>query len=255
MTLADLQQDFRAWLVTGSDESARRFGCEASAGLAVYQNNYRASLVGCLEASYPLVASFVGGEAFREAAISHIDAHPPHAWTLDAYGDDFAATLARLLPRNPDVHELAWIEWSLGAAFVAPDATPIDTAALVDMDWDEARLTLSPTLRERGASTNAHAIWSALQDDADVPEAEMLDAPAGLVVWRNGFTCRVKQVDAIERAALLAIRDDGRFAALCDLLVDRLGEDQGIARAGALLAEWLHTGIVVAVTPAPVSPP
>jgi hypothetical protein len=247
MTLAELQQDFRTWLVTASDDTVRRFGDAAAPGLAVYQNNYRASLVACLKASYPLVRGFIGGDAFLQAAIAHIDAHPPHAWTLDAYGDDFAETLVRLFPRNPDIHELAWIEWSLGTAFVAADVDPIDTATLADMEWDEARLGVSPTLRERAATTNAAAIWLALQDGEDVPEGEMLDAPAGLIVWRTGFNCRVKQVDAVERAALAALREDDRFPSLCDMLVDRLGEDEGIARAGTLLADWLGAGIVVTV--------
>jgi len=247
MKLAELQQDFRAWLVTGSIQTAVRLDSASAAGLSVYQNNYRASLVGCLEVSYPHVRAFVGEEAFHDVSIMHIDRHPPHAWTLDAYGEDFIDTLTERFPRNPDVHELAWIEWSLSEAFVAPDTPPMSTAALVDMDWDRARLTLSPSLCSTSATTNAEAIWVALQEGNEVPEGEMLHAPAGLIAWRTGFTCRLRQVDAIELAALRAIRDDGRFAALCDMLVDRLGEEQGIARAGALLADWLGAGIVVDV--------
>jgi hypothetical protein len=248
MKLAELQQDFRAWLVTGSPEAAARFGNGSAAGLAVYQNNYRASLVGCLEVSYPQVRAFIGDEAFLDASITHIDRRPPHAWTLDAYGEDFIDTLTERFPRNPDVHELAWIEWSLSEAFVAPDAPPISTAALVDMDWDQARLALLPSLRSRSATTNAEAIWIALQQGNKAPEGEMLDAPAGLIVWRAGLTCRLRQVDAVELTALRALRDDDRFAGLCDTLVNRLGEEQGIARSGALLAEWLGAGIVVDVS-------
>lgn len=247
MKLADLQQDFRDWLVTASTETAIRLGGGAAAGWAVYQNNYRASLLGCLEVTYPHVRTFIGDDAFREAAVAHIDSHPPLGWTLDAYGSDFTDTLTMLLPRNPDVHELAWIEWSLSEAFVASDATPIATAALVDMDWDEARLTLSPSLRSRATLTNAEAIWSALQEERLAPEAEMLATPAGLIVWRTGFTCRLRQVDAVELAALRTLRDDDRFAALCEMLADRLGEEAGIARAGSLLADWLGTGIVTGV--------
>jgi hypothetical protein len=247
MKLAELQQDFRVWLVTGSAETAVGFGATAAAGLAVYQNNYRASLVGCLEVSYPQVRAFIGNEAFLEASIAHIDGRPPHAWTLDAYGDDFIETLTEVFPRNPDLHELAWIEWSLSEAFVAPDATPMSTAALVDMDWDQARLTLSPSLRSRSAATNAEAIWVALQDGSEAPQGAMLVAPAGVIVWRIGFSCHLRQVDADELAALRVLRDDGRFASLCDMLVDRLGEERGIARAGALLADWLGAGIVVDV--------
>jgi hypothetical protein len=67
------------------------------------------------------------------------------------------------------------------------------------------------------------------------------------VVWRTGFTSRLKRVDAVAYAALCSLRDDDRFAALCDTLVQRLGEEDGVAKAGQLLAEWIGAGIVTAV--------
>src|SRR5579859_3382830 len=139
MTLADLQQNFRSWLITGTDEVATRFGAGTSAGLSVYQNNYRTQLMGCLEQSFPQVRGWMGEEAFRAAAISHIDDHPPHSWTLDVYAQTFPATLAALYPDNPDLHELVWIEQALSDAFVGPDAEPLSADALAAIDWDTAR--------------------------------------------------------------------------------------------------------------------
>lgn len=247
MTLAELQRDFRTWLLAPSDESAQRFGPSAAPGLAVYQNNYRAQLIGCLEVSYPHVRRWIGEDAFREASVTHIERKPPHTWTLDHYGRDFPGTLLSMYPRNPDLQELAWIEWALAEAFVAGDATPMAADALWNIDWDTARLTLSPGLGLHVATTNADDIWSALEADSDVPEGAMLDAPGGYVIWRRAFVSRLKRVDAIEYAALLSLRNDDRFGALCDTLVEHLGEEDGIARAGTLLAEWLNAGIVVGV--------
>jgi hypothetical protein len=67
MRLAELQREFRAWVVSASEETADRFGCDARAGLSVYQNNYRAQLVGCLESSFPQVRAWMGEEAFLYA--------------------------------------------------------------------------------------------------------------------------------------------------------------------------------------------
>ncbi len=247
MKLAQFQQEFRHWLVTAEGTLEKRLDAHSEAGLAIYQNNYRSQLITCLKVSYPLVLTWLGEEVFIQLAIAHIDSRPPHAWTLDAYGADFGETLRTMLPHNPDVHELAWIEWSLSESFVAPDAGVIANDELLKIDWDIASLQLSPSLRQHAASTNAHAIWSALQDGAEVLEGEMLDAPGGLLVWRREFTSRVRFIDAVEHAALLSMRDDGRFTALCDALVEQLGEDEGVARAGALLADWLAAGIVVGV--------
>ena len=247
MNLAELQGSFRSWLVDPEGTPAGVFGAGAEQGLLVYQNNYRAQLVACLEASYPQVHRWLGGDAFREAAISHIVSHPPQAWTLDHYGRDFADTLQALYPRNPDLRELAWIEWSLSEAFVAADTTALSVDALASVDWDRARLHLTPSLRTLPASTNADDIWFALDNDAEVPQGAMLDAPGGFVVWRKGFHSQLNRVDAVAFGALLSLRDDATFASLCDWLVGRLGEDEGVRRAGMLLAQWIDAGIVSGV--------
>jgi hypothetical protein len=245
--LADMQQHFRDWLMHASDDASSLLGLNSARGLSAYQNNYRTQLVNCLRASYPTLLSWMGDEVFLEAAIQHIDRHPPSSWTLDVYGADFGDTLRSLYPHNPDLSELAWIEWALSEAFVAADASTVAPEQLANVDWDTARLLLSPSLRQHTRTTNAVAIWSALVDGVEPPEAEMLDAPAGIIVWRREFTSRLIQVDAVEHVALLALRRDDHFSALCDGLVERLGEEQGISRAGSLLAGWIASGIVVGV--------
>lgn len=245
MNLADMQRDFRSWLTSSAQDAATRFGAEASAGLMVYQNNYRTQLIGCLEVSFPQLHAMLGDEAFLEAAIRHIADRPPHAWTLDAYGIDFIETISVLYPHHPELVELGWIEWALGEAFVAADARTMSSKVLQSVDWEHARLRLSPSLRMREATTNADELWSALQEGSAMPESRMLDAASGLIVWRREFTSRLKRIDGVEYAALLSLRDDGRFDVLCDALVEHLGEDAGVAKAGELLADWLATGLVV----------
>ncbi|NWE21369.1 DNA-binding domain-containing protein [Pseudomonas sp. P7548] len=246
MNLAELQQVFSHWLVSASDESAQLLGNNA-AGLAVYQNNYRAQLVGCLEQAFPHLRRWVGEEAFLAASITHIDSHPPHAWTLDAYPEGFYATLKDVFPRNPDVHELAWIESALNEAFVAADAEPLAPQVLAELDWDTAVLSLTPSLRCHGLTTNAEAIWSALWQETQAPEAVMLEQAGGLLVWRRQFTSRLRQVDALELAALQQVQAHGSFAGLCEFLVERLGEEAGVMRAGEYLATWLGSELIVGV--------
>jgi hypothetical protein len=244
MMLLDLQRDFRLWLASGSETAARRISGAHEAGLAVYQNNYRAQLVSCLEASYPLLRARMGDDAFLHLAVKHISLHPPHAWTLDAYADHLETTLEILFPHNPDLHELAWIELALGTAFVAEDAEPIAAADLAAVDWDTVRLVLTPSLHMRGATTNALEVWRALSAGLEAPEATMLAEPGALVAWRSGFVSCLRAADPLEIEALATLQLHGSFAALCELLAGRLGEDEGIARAGALLAEWIGAGLV-----------
>jgi hypothetical protein len=248
MNLAEMQRDFRSWLVTASDDAAQRLGDGRLAGLSVYQNNYRVQLVDCLRVSYPHVQSWLGEDNFLAAAITHIDRYPPHAWTLDAYGDNFADTLTLLYPDNPEVHELAWIELALSRAFVAPDAQALTLDALANVDWDSARLQLTPSFAAQVVTTNAADIWSALQRNSQPPEAEMLAAPAAVVVWRRQFTVTLEAVDALEHAALLQLQEHGSFDAVCGLLVEQLGEAEGVAKAGAWLAGWIDQELLVALS-------
>lgn len=247
MMLADLQRDFQTWLVTAEASASLGGDARAMAGLAVYQNNYRAQLVGCLEQSYPQLRAWIGDEAFRTAAITHIDSHPPHAWTLDAYAEGFDHTLVALFPDNPDVHELAWTEHALGAAFIARDAQPVPLDALAGIDWDTARLSITPSFRSMAVTTNAEQIWSALWEGREPPDSAMLEQPSGLLVWRRGYTSCLKQVDAIEHQALLRLQASGGFAGLCDWLVERLGEADGVAKAGELLANWLAGELITGI--------
>ncbi|MGW8389930.1 HvfC/BufC family peptide modification chaperone [Pseudoduganella sp. HUAS MS19] len=242
MNLVDLQGDFQTMLATSTPVP----GVPAGPGRAVYQNNYRAQLVGCLEESYPQLRAFIGEEAFLHAAAAHIKRRPPHAWTLDAYADDFCDTLQALFPDNPDLHELAWIEHALDQAFIGPDAAPVAADALAAIDWDQARLQLTPTLHLRTATTNSADLWFALRDGGS-PESEMLPAPSGLLVWRRGFVSCLRALDAIEYAALTQLQRDGSFVGLCTLLVERVGEEQGIASAGAMLADWLGSELITGV--------
>lgn len=244
MSLIALQRDFRRWLLTGAGDAGAGLPGATEAGLAVYQNNYRAQLAGCLQASYPLLRAFMGEEAFLHAAAAHIKEYPPHAWTLDAYADGFESTLERLFPSNPDLHELAWIEHAMGAAFVAPDARALEGADFAGADWNTLRLRLTPSLRLRRLSTNAAELWRTLGDGGAL-DGEMLAEPGSAIVWRSGYQARLRTGDALEHEALAAMLEHGSFDALCLLLVERLGETHGVARAGALLADWIAGGLVV----------
>ena len=141
------------------------------------------------------------------------------------------------------MHELAWIEHALDQAFIARDAAPVAADALAAVDWDHVRLQLTPTLRLRTATTNSAEVWFSLRDGGS-PESEMLPASGGLVVWRRGFVSCLRALDAIEHVALTHLQRDGSFVGLCALLVERLGEEQGIASAGAMLADWLGSELI-----------
>jgi hypothetical protein len=247
MSLLSLQRDFRAWLAEESEEAAARLGEQARPGLGVYLNNYRSQLIDCLGESFERVRAWLGEERFLSISAAHIDLTPPHAWTLDAYAKGFPDTLERLFPDDPEVSELGWLDLALSEAFVGPDADPVDPAALGAVDWDNAVFKLAPTLTMRPFETNAAAIWSALSADEMPPAVGRLPWPAMMLVWRRDHVSCFRTAEPGEARVIDLARDGASFAAICAALIEELGEEQGVAAAGALLGRWIGDGLIVAI--------
>lgn len=248
MSLLDLQRDFQSWLEAESNEVAARFGEPSRAGLAVCLNNYRAQLLACLTESFPAGRAWIGDSAFEGAAATHVDRVPPSAWTLDEYGRDFPETLDMIYPDDPEVAELARLEWNLAVAFVGPDATPVDPAALSDIDWDNAIIHMVPTFVLFPVTTNVAALRSAIHDQQTPPPVARLPEHASIAVWRKGFTPMFRTVSAEEAAVFEQLRQKQRFGDICGDLVKRMGEEQGLALAGSMLRQWFTDRVIAAIS-------
>ena len=250
-TLGTLQRDFCQWLRHDDAEIVPRLRLNQAHGLAVYQNNYRGQLVTCLAETLPQTLAWLGGEAFDAAARTHIEHTPPSSWTLDAYPASFPAALAARYPDDAEVWELAGLEWQLSECFVAQDANALAPADLASIDWDAAQLQLVPSTHILAFTSNAPDIWSALAAGDTPPGAAISDTAQAWLVWRQGFTCCFRALDAQERELLPNLAAGLAFTALCDQLVAQMGEEDGIAMAGTLLARWTGEALLILNISAP----
>ena len=247
MNLAALQRDFRSWLTVEASDAAARFGDRAEPGLAVYLNNYRGQLMVCLSESFATVRAWLGEDAFDTAAATHIDRQPPYSWTLDAYALEFPETIDALYPDDPEVGELARLERDLGLAFVGRDAAPLDLTALAHIDWNSAVLDLVATFSTLPATTNAGAIWSAINAGQTPPAAAVLDSPAVIAIWRREYSPTFRTLDPMESQVMSMVADGRTFGEICRVIVDEVGEAEGTQVAGNLLGRWIREGMVAAV--------
>ena len=247
MNLVELQRDFRSWLTVEASDAAARFGDRAEPGLAVYLNNYRGQLMGCLSESFTAVRAWLGDDAFDAATATHIDRLPPHNWTLDAYTLEFPDTIDALYPADPEVGELARLERDLGLAFVGPDAQSLDVAALAHIDWDNAILELVATFSLLPVKSNAGAIWSAINAGETPPAAAVLDAPAVIAIWRKQYSPTFRTLEPMEAQALSLVADGRTFGEICVAVIHEVGEIEGPQVAGNLLGRWIGEGMVGAV--------
>lgn len=254
MTLARQQTAFMAQVLDEDAALPPGWGERQAAGMAVYRNNYRTALVEALRATYERTARWVGEESFARAAAHHLILHPPTSWTLDVIGDGFPDTLVELFARDPEVPELAALEWAMHCAFSAADAVPLDglglgaaTAAFGEDDWEAMRITFGPGTAVVPASHDLVALWQALAVEPFTAPDYALAEPMCLQVWREGLNPVFRPVDLVAGRALDLALGGASFGDVCAALVEALGEEAGVARAGALLGEWIGDGLVVSV--------
>lgn len=243
MNLAELQQKFSEHV---RDDTKRHGLPIVGDGLRVYRNNYREQLRSALKSGFPYLRRWLGDSEFDRATEAHIATHFPHSWTLDHYGHDFPATVQELFPDDPEVFELAWLEWAMAEALVAEDESPVDIDALSMLNWDHARITFMSSMKISEARSNASEIWTALEEQTLPPQG----APTGqqaYIVWRCGLIPCFRSIPIWEFQALSALRHRFSFADACELLRMRLGADGAIKAAGEMLARWLSDALIVGV--------
>jgi Putative DNA-binding domain len=239
MSLAELQRAFMAHTVSGDDAIAAMVTPDQRRGLPVYSYAYRVTLRAALRDTFEKTALWLGDDVFDAAADAYIDAHPARSWTLADYGDRFADHLAQTMPDDPEFAEIAWLDRALRLAFAAGSHPELDPCALGAVDWQTARLALAPHLAFRMIATNVIDVWNGLPD-APVAAAT-LDAPIGLIAWRNDLTPQFRSADPVEIAALNMLADGKSFATMYAQLSENEGSD--IQAIGALLSTWLSDGL------------
>lgn len=267
-TLPALQAQFQQALL-GTDEAvpaalAARLlpGPIAGFGVAerlhIYRHAYAARLTEALRETFGHSARYLdaqfdgkGASAFDRLAMAYVHAHPSLERNINAYGRDWPGWLGEHLARWPELSELASLDWQLRRAFDGPDGMPLTLQRLAarvgELGWEWQPLCPVPTFGRLQFSTNALALWHALDQDAPVPAATALPAPLTVVVWRVGEQPHFRSVEPFEARALDALVEQGSFGAMCALLQQ---EDEALAPAdlaaatGALLRRWVDEALL-----------
>lgn len=239
MRLAALQQAFQAHLLDGELDIAATLGADGARGLRVYAHAYRATLGTTLRDVFTRTRDWLGGDAFDRVADQYVATIRPTGWTLGTYGDRFSDLLATQHPDDPDVAELAWLEWHLRHSFAAPSLDPVGIAALSAVDWEQARVGFHSAVAVRFIVADVPGIWHAIGEER-APEQVLLPRTAGLIVWRDGFQPRFRTAPAAEVAAIAAMLDGASFARAID-------DARDPEEAGGWLAGWLRDRLIVSV--------
>ncbi|MBD3728263.1 MAG: putative DNA-binding domain-containing protein [Sphingomonadales bacterium] len=252
--LAAQQAEFMAHVMADALALPSGWNARFASGLDIYRNAYRTRLVEALRDTFPRTVQWVGDEAFAAAAAHHLITTPPSSWTLDHAGLGFPEVLGELFANDPEVPELAWLEWAMHTAFVAADAAPLTrerfvaaTAGFAGEDWAEMRLIFQPAVQTCSVAHDIAKLWNALKQDEAVGDYTLAQ-PGGLVVWREGLSPVFRMADRTDAEALALLQSGASYGEACSLLADRLGPEEAAALAGSLLGQWLADGLLVGVS-------
>lgn len=217
----------------------------ATGRLPIYHHAYRARLAEVLADTYAKTALYMGSDHFDSHARAYAVAHPPHIRSLNRYGEGLVDALRQQYPANPELHELAQLDWDLRTRFDGADQPVLGRdQAHAATDWTTRPAVLHPSALLRTVTTNVVSLWNAIDADAEVPEAVALPAPLGLLVWRKGFQPHFRTLDAAEARWVGDLYAGASVHDACTALLGSGLWDGYAAQLSAWLAQLLDDGLV-----------
>jgi uncharacterized protein (UPF0276 family) len=225
-----------------------RPGLDAGQRLRIYHHAYRARLSEVLADSFAKTHLFMGSDLFDEEATAFAVAQPPRTRSLNRYGAAFPAYLAARYPDNPELHELAQLDWDLRSCFDGPDAAALsaaDAQADASASWLLREDPLHPSLTLRPVRMPVVSMWKAIDADAEVPEATPLPEPLYIAVWRKGLQPHFQSLDGPQAQFVSQLQAGASISAACTSLAGTPALADPAQLSGWLQA-WLADGWLAA---------
>jgi uncharacterized protein (UPF0276 family) len=224
---------------SGSDTAHERMG--------IYHRAYRLRLCEVLRDSFAKTSAYMG-ELFDQHASEFAVAQPPALRNLGRYGASLPAFLQQTYPDNPELAELAQLDWDLRSRFDGTDVLAATLDALQPNDEGNIPcLTMSsplhPSVVLRNSQSNAIKLWRAIDDDTEVPEVQLDDSGAGLVVWRWDLQPHFMRLDAAQYRFMQALAEGSSIHDASQNFADTevLPTPEVL---GAWLQSWLSQGLL-----------
>lgn len=223
---------------------------------ARYQASLRHHHLRSLMLIYPVLHALVGAAYFRTLAHAYGDAHVSRDGDLRRFGAQLPSFVAHW-PSSaayPYFGDVARLEWALHEANYALDAAALGVNDLAAAEIDDAlawRPALQPAATLHASAWRVAAIWLAHRRPECHTLPAAIDEPSRTLVYRDGWTPALRELDASEWAALSAL---SHGASLGDALAAGIAQQASDTSrapfdAAAVLRRWLGDGLLVRPCP------
>ena len=256
LSLPELQRAFKH-AVTGyqpDHASLPAIGTYLSGRLEIYGVAYKARLTEALKTNFPALHRVLGDDAFRALAHRFIDQSPSEYRSIRWFGRElamFAQGDDSLLPHSA-LLDLLKMDWALGIAFDAADATPVSEDYLhrvAASEWAALTFAFHPSASLLKLDWAIEPIWRAVTTDENADTPEPMADTHYLLVWRNGLEAKWRILDEAEALALNMLGIGMNFAELCDYLAADGDEAKAVIAAAQYLKGWVLDGVLLRSLP------
>jgi Putative DNA-binding domain len=255
--LARQQADFQRGILSGDDSVLAEIPDSPKEKretlFGVYRYAYGSRLVDALRNDHELLHLYLGDEMFDEMGHAYVKARPSEHPNLRWFSQGLPEFLRSNAPYSqyPVLGDLAALGKALNDAFDGSDGAVVslaDVAAFAPDIWKDLTFTAHPTAARLDLTTNAAAIWRALKNDETPPDAETLQAPARLLVWRQETTPMFRELPAEEAMMWDEAATGIAFGVLCSMLATYDDPDGAAARGAGYLHGWVTSGLLSGVS-------
>jgi hypothetical protein len=247
MKLAQLQADFQHILLDTQCRDANwvaetDHGISSHQRVGIYYNAYRIRLIEVLNDTFEHTATYLGGEWFNNLAASYVQENTSTHNNIGLYGKWFSAHLARELPDDLEVAELAHMDWSLRRAFDGANADVVTQNKLAELAaaGNLGQLSPVPTLTISIQQFNTLDIWHAINEDKTPPVVAKLPEPVNILMWRKGHSPHFRSLSPIESAAVAYLCAGHGLESIAEMLAEDFPEEDIAAAFGMMIARWLE---------------
>jgi hypothetical protein len=223
----------------------------------IYREQYLLRHRDVLREDFLTLEHALGAARFGELASDYFLAFPPRSSSLRDLGADLPGFVARAAPwaADPLLADLARIEWAFVEAFDAPNAQPLDLAAVsavAEDAWPSARLVLQPSVRRVSLRYPAHEVRVAVRSGgASAVFVRPDPAPSYVVVFRGAERLQSLAIDAEAYALLDELARGTALGDACERVATASGASSASfeEKVGAWFQEWTALGWLSRVEP------
>jgi hypothetical protein len=227
----------------------------AAERVGIYADAYFYRLLECLGEDFLTTLAVLGTDNFAALVKEYLLEHPPTEPSI-VYAGLYLADFLNDHPfaeRWPFIADLARLERAVLDVFHAADAPALrleTLQAVPSEEWPALELRTHPAVEVVHSEWRISDVLHTVEQGREWTDPEHEET--SVLVWRQNALVRYRNLEPVEREALVTVSRGASFAAVCEAVEAGIEEPNRAALISRLMARWLADGIIVAADAIPV---